>query len=197
LLLSRHLFLKIQIRKLRSISCNITKAVWGIPLASKIIVGDVCFIRRDGKVLLLLRKKEPLKGKWTGVGGKTEFDEEPFESCVREVKEETGLTIEPELTGILTSINVKENSKWILFVYTADKWKGDLKQGSEGMLEWVGEDKHYEKDLAFVGISLPYILNKKIRGLITGKIVHDGDKVLSCILREDKRILLKVPSQTS
>jgi len=147
-------------------------------------------------VLLLQRKKEPLKGKWTGVGGKTEFDEEPLESCIREVKEETGLTIEPQLTGIITSINMRKSSKWILFVYTTDKWKGQIRQGSEGILEWINEDKLHEKDLAFVGISFPYILNKERRGLITGKIVHDGDKILSCTLREDRRILLHVPSET-
>jgi len=146
--------------------------------------------------LLLLRKKEPLKGKWTGVGGKTEFDEEPLEPCIREVQEETGLKIEPELTGMITSINKKENSKWFLFVYTADEWKGELRQGREGTLEWVNEDKLYERDLAFVGISLPYILSKERRALITGKIIHDGDKVLSCILREDKRVILQVPSGT-
>lgn len=104
-------------------------------LAGKIMIGNVCFIRKDGKVLMLLRSKEPMKGKWTGIGGKTEFDEEPLESCVREVKEETGLEIEPELVGVITTINKRNNSKWLLFVYTADDYRGELRHGSEGILQ--------------------------------------------------------------
>jgi len=161
-------------------------------LASNVFVGDVCFIRRDEKVLLLLRKKEPMKGKWTGVGGKTEFDEEPLESCIREVKEETGLEIQPELAGVLATINIKENSKWLLFMYVADDWKGKMKRSPEGSLEWVSQERLHEKKLAFVGISFPYILDRERRSLITGKIVHDGQKIMSCVLREGRRALLNI-----
>jgi len=170
--------------------------VWRLSLIRKTTVGDVCFIRKSGKVLLLRRDKEPLKGKWTGVGGKTEFHEEPLESCIREVKEETGLEVKPELAGIITTINTKKDSKWFLHVYVANSCKGELKQSSEGVLEWVSEEEIYEKDLvAFSRISLPYILNRKRKGLVTGKIIHDGEKVLSCVLREEKRTLLKVPGE--
>jgi len=161
-------------------------------LAGNVFVGDVCFIRKDEKVLLLLRKKEPMKGKWTGVGGKTEFDEEPLESCIREVKEETGLEIQPELAGVLTTINIRENSKWFLFMYVADDWKGKMKRSREGLLEWVSQERLHEKQLAFVGISFPYVLDRKRRSLITGKILHDGQKVMSCVLREGKKALINI-----
>jgi len=160
-------------------------------------VGNVCFIRKDGKVLLLHREKEPLKGTWTGVGGKTEFFEEPLESCIREVKEETGLDVKPELAGIITTINKVKGSKWFLFVYVANGYEGELKQSREGNLEWVNEEKCYEKGLtAFIMVSLPHILNKKRKGIITGKIIHDGRKVLSCVLGDNEKILLKMPIET-
>jgi len=165
-------------------------------LAPKTTVGDVCFIRKDGKVLLLRRDKKPMKGKWTGVGGKTEFHEEPLESCLREVKEETGLDIEPKLAGIITTINKAERSKWFLFVYVANSYRGELKQSREGILEWVNEEKLYEKDLAFIRVSLPYILHRERKGLITGKIIHDGREVLGCILRDEEKILLQIPNET-
>jgi len=162
---------------------------------SRTTIGDVCFIRRNGKILLLCRNREPLKNKWTGVGGKTKFDEEPLESCVREVREETGLDIQPKLAGVLTTINKPKGSKWALFVYTARGCRGKLKRCREGTLEWVDEEKLYEKDLTgFIRVLLPHILKKGREGVVTGKIVHDEKgEVLRGVLREKDKILLKIP----
>lgn len=104
-------------------------------MPGKTTVGNVCFIRKDRKVLLLRREMEPMRGRWTGIGGKTEFCEEPLESCIREVEEETGLVIEPELAGVITTINKPKGSKWLLFVYVANGYKGELKECREGTLE--------------------------------------------------------------
>lgn len=156
-------------------------------------VGSVCFIRKGGRMLLLRRDREPMKDRWTGVGGKTKFYEEPLESCIREVREETGFDVEPKLVGIITTINKSTRSNWLLFVYVADSCKEELKQCHEGTLEWVDEKELYGKDLALIKVSLPYILNTERKDIITGKIIHDGKKVLSCILREKERILLKIP----
>ena len=159
-----------------------------------VIVGNVCFIRKNRKVLLLCRNREPMKYTWTGVGGKTEFHEEPLESCIREAKEESGLDIKPELAGVLTTINKLGDYKWFLFVYVANDCEGTLKECSEGTLEWVNEEDLYKKDLfGFIKIALPHILRKNRKKMITGKIVHDnqGD-VLSCILRENGKILERI-----
>ena len=159
-----------------------------------VIVGNVCFIRKNSKVLLLCRNKEPMKNTWTGVGGKTEFQEEPLESCIREAKEESGLDIKPELVGALTTINKPEGYKWFLFVYVADDFKGTLKECSEGTLEWVNEEDLFNKNLiGFIKIALPHILRKNRKKMITGKIVHDNQgEVLSCILRENGTVLERI-----
>ena len=159
-------------------------------------IGNVCFIKKSGRVLLLCRSKEPMKGKWTGVGGKTKFFEEPLESCIREVKEETGFDVEPKLAGIITTVNKPKNYEWILFIYFANGYKGELRKCSEGALKWVEEEKVYEEDLiGFIRIVLPYIISKERKGIITGKIIHDerGD-VLSGIIRNENSILLRIPS---
>jgi len=166
-------------------------------LPQKTTVGDVCFIRKESKILLLRRVKEPLKGKWTGVGGKTQFYEEPLESCAREVKEETGLDVQPELAGVITTINIAKHTKWLLFTYVANSFKGELKQSKEGILEWVDEKKLYKRDLAFIRVALPYMLDRKRKDLITGKIIHDGKKVLSCILREKKKTIFEISNNQS
>ena len=56
----------------------------------------LCYIEQDGKYLMLHRVKKQQdinKGKWIGVGGKFEEGESPDECLLREVREETGLTL--------------------------------------------------------------------------------------------------------
>lgn len=52
-------------------------------------------IVRDGRVLLTRRAIEPFRGKWDLPGGFLEEDEEPLLALRRELREETGLEIEP------------------------------------------------------------------------------------------------------
>ena len=52
----------------------------------------VCFLFRNEDILMLLRNKPPNQGLWNGVGGHIELGESPYESCLREVKEEAGFS---------------------------------------------------------------------------------------------------------
>lgn len=56
----------------------------------------LCYIEKDNQYLMLHRvskKQDVNKDKWIGVGGHFEADESPEECLLREVKEETGLTL--------------------------------------------------------------------------------------------------------
>jgi ADP-ribose pyrophosphatase YjhB (NUDIX family) len=66
----------------------------------------------SGNILLEKRKNEPGKGKWSISGGIVELGEEAEQTTVREVWEETNLTVEkPELTDVVDNVDLDENGK--------------------------------------------------------------------------------------
>ena len=97
----------------------------------------LCYIERDDKYLLLHRIKKENdinKDKWIGVGGHFEEDEAPEECLLREVKEETGLTLKSwKLRGIITFISNEYHTEY-MFLYTADDFSGDISECNEGVL---------------------------------------------------------------
>lgn len=93
-----------------------------------------CYLKKDNKVLMIKFAK-----KWGNVyappGGKFETGESPLDCIIREYYEETGLTlINPRLQGISYW---KDSVEGIIFVYTAEDFKGDLTISEEGTLEWI------------------------------------------------------------
>ena len=74
------------------------------------IVGVGAVVVEAGRVLLVQRGREPMRGKWTLPGGALEVGESLHEGVVREVEEETGLRVEPvELVELLDRI-VREDT---------------------------------------------------------------------------------------
>jgi ADP-ribose pyrophosphatase YjhB (NUDIX family) len=70
------------------------------------LVGVGAVVVHEGRVLLVRRGSEPLKGHWTLPGGVLEVGETLVEGVVREVREETGLVVEPlELVELLDRIH--------------------------------------------------------------------------------------------
>jgi ADP-ribose pyrophosphatase YjhB (NUDIX family) len=77
------------------------------PLSPLVGVGAV--IVHEGRVLLVQRGREPMKGRWTIPGGLIEIGEMLHEAVVRETREETGLDVEPiELLELLDRIHREE-----------------------------------------------------------------------------------------
>lgn len=140
-------------------------------------LATLCYIKHAGKTLMIHRIKKANdmhQGKWNGLGGKMEPGETPEECVIREVREESGLTIHnPVLKGILTFPLFSINEDWYAFVFVAHEFEGELINSNEGELAWIDDDKLlslplWEGDLIF----LPW-LNQA--GIFSGKFVYrDG-----------------------
>lgn len=131
-------------------------------------LATLCYVKDKGKnkTLMLHRVKKENdyhEGKWNGLGGKLEETETPEECVIREVREESGLTISsPRMHGFITFPVFDGKDDWYVFIFTADKFEGELIDSSEGVLEWIPDDK------------------------ITGLNLWDGDAVFMKWLDNDK-----------
>lgn len=102
----------------------------------------LCYIEKDDSYLMLhrIKKKQDVnEGKWIGVGGHFEENESPENCLLREVKEETGLTLTSwHFRGIVTFIAKGWPTEYMC-LYTADGFEGTLRECDEGELAWVAK----------------------------------------------------------
>ena len=145
----------------------------------------LCYITRGEEVLMLHRvkkKNDVNQDKWIGVGGKFEADESPEECLLREVKEETGLTLTQwKCRGVVTFLT---NGPWdgeYMYLFTADAFEGTLKSCDEGELCWVSkaflnELPKWEGDDIFLKLlweDAPFFLLK---------LRYEGDALVEAVL---------------
>jgi 8-oxo-dGTP diphosphatase len=143
------------------------------------ILATLCYIQHAGSTLMLHRVKRTddiHAGKWNGLGGKFDSGESPEECVVREVREESGLDISnPRLHGLIMFPGFK-GADWYVFVFTAKKFSGELKENGEGYLKWIPN-----MDLESLPlwpsdhIFLPWLLEEKF---FTAKFVYAGEEFL-------------------
>ena len=101
---------------------------------SEIELTNMCLICDGNKVLV--QEKVGTKG-LVFPGGHVEEGESLLESVVREMKEETGLTIEnPKVCGFKDWIQ-EDGTRYIVLLYKTDKFTGELKSSDEGRVFWI------------------------------------------------------------
>lgn len=119
----------------------------------RVIPGSLCYLVHDQKVLLLQRRNPPHVGLWSPPGGKLNPGESPTRCVLREFYEETGLMLQnPRLRVITTVLHAGLGMHWMLFVYHAQDFTGDLAVSDEGDIQWIGLDvlDHYPRPAADV-----------------------------------------------
>ncbi len=106
----------------------------------------LCYLENEkGEYLMLHREKKDHdlnRDNGVGVGGKFEGTESPDECLVREVREETGLTLTAfRFRGVVTFLSDEWEGEY-MYLFTADRWTGEMvRDCDEGVLEWVPKDK--------------------------------------------------------
>ena len=147
----------------------------------------LCYIEKDGRYLMLHRTKKEIdenKDKWIAVGGKFEYGESPEDCALREVKEETGLTLNSyTYKGIVTFVSDKWGTEY-MHLFLSDDFSGSLKECDEGDLMWVEKEKVrslycwegdkiflslIEKNVPFFSLKLNYVGEDLTKAVLNGK----------------------------
>ena len=136
----------------------------------------LCYIEKDHSYLMMYRNKKANdlnEQKWIGIGGHLEKGETKEQALIREVKEETGLTLKSfKYRGDIIFQN--DDYEEIMYLYTSNAFSGELINCDEGELHWIAFDKImdlnlWEGDKAF----LPKLMNTsefiKLRVIYKGK----------------------------
>ena len=143
--------------------------------------GGVVIFR--GKILLLYKNYKNKYEGWVLPKGTVEEGEEYKETAIREVKEETGLTLTSyRFRGIVTFISDKWQTEYMC-LYTADGFEGEMTECEEGVLTWVPKSEIenltiWEVDKIFLKLladEAPFF---------SLKLRYEGEKLVESVLYE-------------
>lgn len=150
----------------------------------------LCYIEKEDSYLMLhriSRKNDENKDKWIGVGGKFEDKESPEECVLREVKEETGLTLTSyKLRGIVTFVSNEWPTEY-MYLFTSDQFEGELCDCDEGILEWVKKKDLYDLNL-WEGDKIFLKLLEENAPFFSLKLVYEGSALVYAAL-DGKKIV--------
>lgn len=105
------------------------------------IITTLVYCVRDGRTLLLKRRKPPFAGYWVAPGGKVESGEAPIDCARRELWEETSLKAERlALRGVVAETSARPDWQWLLFIYRVDHFTGEPHSPTETLQWWRIDD---------------------------------------------------------
>ncbi|MGT2757080.1 8-oxo-dGTP diphosphatase [Streptococcus ovuberis] len=119
-----------------------------MPKTENVVLTNMCMVT-DGTKVLVQNRKDP---DWPGLvfpGGKIEPNEPFVSSAIREVFEETGLTVSDlQLCGIKQFTHNEGLYRYIVFLYKTSTFSGDLCSSDEGEVFWLERSELMQHSLA-------------------------------------------------
>lgn len=115
--------------------------------SEKAIFTNLCMIYDGAGNILVQDRKDPT---WPGIcfpGGHVEPGESFAASVIREVYEETGLTIENPILCGTKQFQTDDNERYVVFFYKTNRFSGKLKSSDEGEVFWIPRGKLTEYPL--------------------------------------------------
>ena len=144
----------------------------------------LCYPERNGSYLMLHRtkkKNDVNHDKWIGVGGHFENGESPEDCMLREVWEETGLTVtDYRYRGIVTFVSDRDPCEY-MHLFTCSDWTGELKECNEGELEWIDKKALYDLTL-WEGDRVFLRLLQEDVPFFSLKLRYEGDRLAEVVL---------------
>ncbi|MCI8482993.1 MAG: NUDIX domain-containing protein [Lachnospiraceae bacterium] len=154
----------------------------------------LCYIEKGDQYLMLHRvkkQKDVNKDKWIGIGGHFEQGESPEDCLIREVKEETGLTLTGfSFRGIVTFSAAGWQTEYMC-LYTADRFQGELTECDEGTLEWVKKEELMSLNL-WEGDKIFFRLLMEDAPFFSLKLSYEGDRLIEAVLNGRSLELLEL-----
>lgn len=153
---------------------------------------SLCYIEKEGRYLMLHRTKKAAdenRDKWIGIGGKFESGESPEDCMLREVREETGLSLSSwSFRGIVTFVSDEWGTEY-MHLFTADGFAGSLRDCDEGELEWV-EKARIPSLPIWEGDKIFLRLLDQGADFFSLKLCYHGDKLVRAVLNGKEELLL-------
>ncbi|MDO5435641.1 MAG: 8-oxo-dGTP diphosphatase [Clostridia bacterium] len=154
------------------------------------INSSLCYIYRGDEVLMLHRTKKANDlnhDKWIGIGGKFEDKESPEDCVLREVKEETGLTLTNyRYRGIVTFVSDEAETEY-MHLFTATGFSGEMTDCDEGepcwirkadfdsLPQWEGDRiflRLLDEDAPFFSLKLCYSGDRLTGAVLNGNVIR-------------------------
>ncbi len=145
----------------------------------------LCYIARGRDYLMLHRvkkEKDENKDKWIGIGGKFEEGESPEDCLLREVREETGLTLQSwRYRAIVTFVSDEWGTEY-MHLFTSDDYSGTLRTDcEEGELRWIDRDALLETNI-WEGDKIFLRLLDTEQPFFSLKLRYRGDSLVEAVL---------------
>ena len=113
----------------------------------KVVLTNMCMVYDAHGNVLIEKKVTPGGVGLIFPGGHVELREAFVDSVIREIYEETGLTItNPQLCGIKDWVQ-PDGSRYVVFLYKTNEYSGTIKSSSEGEVVWMPLEELKKKEL--------------------------------------------------